>query len=487
MHNTNRKFRWAILLVVMTGVSAIADENTIARVDEVLAIPARQDLSALIQQPSTTANQQQHDSFALLTDALASASFSEAESAAKQMVEQVNVDTMDAASARARALHNLAIAQQFLGSHDSAIQNYTAALDIIAGEDGNLSSSLILPLRGLAIAHLDKGQPDIAFAKLDRAQHVSDVNFGPHSFEQLPILNSKMQAYLDNNDQGSALEMLDRMYMLYSRKFSRKSQELLPALYQKAEIYKKLEMDVQEFRAWRHILEIKRGQYAENDTALIEPNIRLAAIRTRELRKYGYRRVTTSSAEKYLKKALRIAESSPDNNWEVKRDCLLSIADFYTLFDLKARARRYYSAAWDLLSSNEMSLDARTEYFEAPVPLARPKFDPYANFEYNPNRQEIDPSEYLVGEITVGFTVDDRGRTRDLRIIAADPPNFSQMEKRVRNAVEEFVYRPRYVEGKAAAASDQRYRASYFYVPSEYQASIAKSANPDRRRRTRNP
>lgn len=142
-------------MAVMVSITAVADEDATAVALEASAIPARYELSTLIQAPPATSSQLQHVSFASLTNAMANESFSEAEVAAKHMVEQVNADSMDAASARARALHNLAVVQQFRGSHDSAIQNYSAALNIIAGEDGNVSPSLILPLRGLATAYLD--------------------------------------------------------------------------------------------------------------------------------------------------------------------------------------------------------------------------------------------------------------------------------------------------------------------------------------------
>ncbi|MDA0995153.1 MAG: energy transducer TonB [Proteobacteria bacterium] len=332
-----------------------------------------------------------------------------------------------------------------------------------------------------------KGRPDEAYAIFDRAQHVSDVNYGPHSFNQLPILNAKMQVYLDNNDQASALDVLDRIKMLYVRNYSPKSMELLPALYQQAELYGDLEMHADEYRAWRDILAINRSHYEEYDLELIEPNIRMAEIHIRDLRKIGYRAVTTSAAEKHLKTALRIAENSPDDNWEVRKDCLLSIADFYTLFDLKGRAHRYYSEAWDLLSSRDISLADRAEYFDAPISLARPKLDPYANFDYNSNSRNVGPGDYLEGEMTVEFTVNERGRTQDLRIVAADPPNFSHMEKRVRNAVEAFVYRPRFVDGKATRTRGQQYQARYFYVPSEYHTSVAKSGKPGRQSQTKNP
>lgn len=465
-------------MAVLVSVAAVADDLTAVDLSANPANPANPATyawSELIQAPPATADRQQRDRFASFTDALANESFSEAEIVGKQMVEEVDADAVDALSVRARALHNLAIAQQFQGRHDSAKQNFSAALDVIASKEGNLSPTLILPLRGLAIAHLDAGQTFEAFAAFDRALHVSNVNYGPHSFKQLPILNSKMQVYLEQNDQGSAVDMVDRIYMLYSRKYARKSEEMLPVMHQRAELYGTLKMYSAEYKAWRDILLIKRKHYAENDLALIEPNIRLARINIRDLRRNAYRSVTTSAAERHLKQALRIAQNSPEGNWEVKKECLLSLADFYTLFDMRGRARRYYAAAWDLMSSDEEYRLARAEDLENPVPLALPAPYPYANFEYKRNRDEIDPNDYVEGEIVMSFTVNERGRTEDHRLVEADPANFSPMEKRVRNSVEKFIYRPRHVDGRATATSDQQYRARYFYLPSEYRASIEKS------------
>jgi hypothetical protein len=54
------------------------------------------------------------------------------------------------------------------------------------------------------------------------------------------------------------------------------------------------------------------------------------------------------------------------------------------------------------------------------------------------------------------------------------------MEKRVRNSVSEFVYRPRFVDGVATDTENLQYRAKYFYLPLDYEAAVAKSANRGR-------
>jgi hypothetical protein len=203
--------------------------------------------------------------------------------------------------------------------------------------------------------------------------------------------------------------------------------------------------------------------------------MRIAEINMRNMRNSAFRNVTTSNAERHLKTALHIAEQSPDASWEVRKDCLLSLADFYTLFDMKGRARRYYAAAWELLSASEVTRVARAADLESPVALVRSEPYPYANFEYDRNRGDIDPNEYIQGEIVVAFTINEQGRTENLRLVEAEPADFSEMEMRVFNAVDQFVYRPRYADGQAVPTGDQQYQARYFYLPSEYQAALDKA------------
>lgn len=466
--------------MILTGVAAIAAADVTDEETKPPSIIASGDWSELIQ-PPTTADQQQTVNFQAFAEALANESFSEAEVAAKQMIELANANSGSGPSERARALHNLAVAQQLQGSYDSAVLNYSAALDSIASDYDNLSPSLIMPLRGLALARVDLDLPREAQETFDRALHVSNVNHGPHSLNQLPILNAKIDVYLDQQDAESALDILDRIQMLYTREYPKHSEELLPLYYQQAAIYDKLKMYGKSYDAWRHVLTIKQRHHAKNDVALIEPHMRIAEINIRGLRKDAFRAVTTSPAEKHLKKALWIAENSPEENWEAKKDCLLSLADFYTLFGMKGRANRYYSAAWNLMSSDKIYWPARAKEFETPVPLARVPPHPYARFEYSRNRDEIDTDDFLEGEMLVAFTINEHGRTTNQRIIEADPADFQLMERRVLKSVEEFVYRPRYMDGKAAPSVDQQYRASYFYLPADHEASIEKTSRRGRR------
>lgn len=481
IHSIARTSLWVIVPLLFNGQLANADAGVANDDNAALQSSVDFDWPVFILPPPAGADSRSTSDFDFLESALANESFSEAEILAKRMVEQAIAGGIDS-GARARALHNLAVTQQTLGKHDSAKQNFVAAVDVISVDQDNLSSDLILPLRGLASALLATEQAGEAFSVLDRALHISNVNYGPHNLEQLPMLDSKIDFHLEHGDSESALDVLEHVYVLYTRRYSRLSAELLPAHYQRANVFSQLKNYNEERRAWRHILAIKQAHHAADDVELIEPKIRLAANIVRSMRTNSFRSVSSSDAEKHLKSALRIARNSPEGDWKVRMDCLLSLADFYTLFDMKARARRYYSEAWDLLSADESLATTRRENLESPVVISQRPPDPYANFEYRSDRDNSRQEDYLEGEMTLKFTVDDRGRPRDVRIVAAEPPEFSHMERRVLNAAKQFVYRPRLVDGVPADTGDHQYRARYYYRPSDYRASVEKT---EARKRTR--
>ena len=126
---------------------------------------------------------------------------------------------------------------------------------------------------------------------------------------------------------------------------------------------------------------------------------------------------------------------------------------------------------------------ARADSFDVPLPLSRSRPDPYAHIEIRPDSEQLDDDDYLRGEVTVRFDVNDRGRTKDPLVIAAAPENFTRMEIRAVNAVENFVYRPRFVDGRPVDTSGLEYRFRYLYLQDVYESALEKSKKHNSYRR----
>jgi len=464
---------WLATLALVGTVSA--DD-----IDEVTVSPSLDWSSQLQQLPGKDTDLRRQ--YVALTDALQAGSLDEAEVTAKQMAEYAAADAGQDFVSRARTLHNLGVVQHLRADYAAAILNYQAAIDVINGAQDMLSIELVGPLHALGIAYANDMNPVAALGAFDTALHISNVNDGPHSLRQVPVLRSLQALHERQGDPGSASATLDRIHQLYVREYGAESESVLPVLKEQAEFYKRQGLPTREYMAWRESLLILRQHRGPDDLSLIEPQLNLARNLIRDMRRVKYRSGPTApSAEKYLKRALAIATHNPDADWKIKRRTTLALADYYMLIGMYAQGHRYYRDAWQLMT-DESLLSQRAEDLESVVPISRPHPDPYANFEYNPDVEKIDPDDYRQGLIVAEFTVNVRGRAEDVQIAEQSPPDFERMEWRVRTALKDFVYRPRFSDGEPQRTDKYRYSLEYFYLPAEYESSLAKSGKLNRPR-----
>ena len=475
MHKRVGRFFCKVFLLAPLCAGIAAEEGK----DLVVSI----EWEAIILPPTANDNEQQHRRFESFREAVAGESLQEAEITAKEMVEYTSSGLNIDLQARSRALHNLALIQHLRGDFDSAIVNFRTAIDAMTSDTDRLNEALVMPLRGLGAVYADAGQPVEALQSFDRALHISNVNEGPHSLVQLPILDAILQLHLEQDDVRVTLDVMNRIYLLHVRTYALDSMQLIPVLYNQAGVYRSFGMSAEERSELGRVAKIMRQHHGSSDAMLIDPYLQLGRNLVGELDKMTFRSGPTApTAERYLKNALRIAEKNPEVGWLVRKKCLLALADYYSLVEMYARANRYYQQTWVFLSSDDAYLSRRAEDLEVNVPLSRPRPHPYANFEYNPDRDDINPDDYLPGEMTMRFTLTRQGRIKDVELVAADPPDFARMERRMRNALKKFKYRPRYVDGVAIEARQQQYTLNYQYLPSEYAASQAKEGKLGRPR-----
>lgn len=433
-------------------------------------------------QPLDDATPEAMRHFNQMQESLLAGALDEAETTAKQIAEVAADESTRNTVLRARTLHNLALVQHLNADFGAAILNYQAAIDVINSARDMLSVELIQPLHAMGVAYTDNGNPVDALDAFDTALHVSNVNRGPHSLEQVALLQSLQALHEQQGDPETANSVLDRIYQLHVRQSGPDAEALLPVLQQQAEFYKRHEMYGPEYTAWYRTMVILRRHRGGDDLSLVEPQLNLGRNMIRSMNKVRYRSGPTApSAEKYLKRALSIASRHPDADWKIKRRAMLALADYYLLIGMPAQGHRYYRETWDLLSSDEL-LAQRAVDLESIVPISRPRPDPYANFEYNPDVEKIDPDDYESGLIVAEFTINKRGRVEDVEIVAQNPPEFERMEWRVKSALKNFVYRPRFVDAEVAPTPRFRYQLEYFYLPAEYEASLAKSGKLNRPR-----
>jgi tetratricopeptide (TPR) repeat protein len=147
-------------------------------------------------------------------EALDSGLYSEAEVAAKQLIEFAVRDGRHDDISTAQLLVDLARAQRFNGDLEPALQDYEQAVAAIESSSNMFDLALVEPLHGIGITHIENGRADLALPVLERALHVRHVNDGPHSLEQEATLDSLAAAYLQLGKMREAAGVGDTLVPL---------------------------------------------------------------------------------------------------------------------------------------------------------------------------------------------------------------------------------------------------------------------------------
>ena len=427
--------------------------------------------------PKDTDMDELRRNFELYKEALANASYDEADVLAKRMVElSIRLYGLDSHES-AKALTNLGLVQQKNQDFESAILNFVSAIEIIERIEDRLNSNLINPLRGLGSAQLGAGRPDLARQSFNRAVHVSHVNEGPHNLMQIDVLEDLAETYLAMGEQKDAIDVHERIYNVEARNTDLDSEEIIPALERQADFLHRMRMYDRERMTWRRVISILEDSRGKRDLSLIPPLTGLAKsyLYVSEMSIANYSDGAFSTGDAYLKRAVRIAEENPDTTWSIQKQTILGLADYYTLSARASKARRLYEDVWNLLSEDEDREAARRSALEQPHVLQRVYPPKYFN-SVRSDDGSGPPENFEVGTIVVGYRVTDRGATRDLTIIDASPAGLEDFEYAVSREVRRLIHRPRMEDGILVDTPDQTYVHEFYYRPSDLVREPAEDA-----------
>ena len=410
--------------------------------------------------------------FSLYMDAIADRQFDEADTLAKQIVEQaISTYGLDSTES-AKALTNLGIAQHGIGEYESAILNYEAAIGVFERVEDRLSYSLINPLRGLGAAQLANGRPDLARDSFNRAVHISHVNEGPHNMEQIEALEALAETYLSVGEMDEAVDVQKRIYYLQARNVDVRSLDILPALRTRAGWLHRLQLYDQERYAWRRMISIIEDHKGKDSLDLIDPLTQLGhSFMFVALAQTPYQPTASiSSGEVYLKRAVRVAEANPDADWAILPRAMLELGDYYMRSARPNRGQRVYEEAWELLSEGEDpdKLALRAQLLEKPVALQEflpPKM--YGGETAMPVRGA--PPGFETGIVELEYRVSMRGRPTNIKLVSANPEGLDTMYQAVARELRRVQYRPSLQDGQVVMSDTTTLRHEYYYRPADLQ------------------
>ena len=419
--------------------------------------------------------------FGLYIQLMQDSVFDEADTVAKRVVEISMQLKGPRSSESAKALTNLAIVQHQTGQYNAAAQNFESAIDIIEDVEDRLHAELVNPLKGLGASQLESGRADLAIGTYQRAVHVTHVNEGPHNLDQVELLESLAETNLRIGDFEKAKETQDVIYALNIRKYNLDTLELVPSLMRRAAWQHRAGFIYDERTTYRRIVRIIESEASKTDLRLVEPLIMLGKshffIDTSGSDSIGDSRL--ASGEIYFRRAVKIAAENPDQNWQVIAQATLALGDFYMYENNTQRARQVYGLAWKLLSEDVSRLDVRREQLESSVVVIEQRLPQYVSSEEGEEGEEdaINDSSLLQGKVAVTYSISARGRITNLKMIEADPPEFTNMQRYVQRELRRRVFRPMLVEGEPVESADQMLVHNFFYRQADLDALQAAASS----------
>jgi tetratricopeptide (TPR) repeat protein len=405
--------------------------------------------------------------FTRFRELLAEQNYDEADVSAKRIVEMAIKLYGPQSHETAKALNNLAIVQHNNRQYPAAIQNFTAAVEILEVVNDRLNEALVNPLRGLGAAQLGNGRPDLAMRTFTRATHITHVNEGPHNVQQVEILESIAEASVRLGDLESARSTLDRIHSLNVRHFKDDVLGLLPSLMRRADWQHRAGYYNDERVTYRRAIRIIETAAGKNDPRLVGPLIQLGDSFYYYDPLIDGGRSTFATGEVYFKRAARIAEGAEDYPWLDRAKARLALADYYITTETHNRARKIYLQVWNDLSLDEDRMEMRREMLELPVPIREEALPLYTNGSGKGNGEPA--SGFRTGSVQVDYTISTRGRVKDIRT-EVNPIEFDDMLRMVHREIRRRVFRPTLEEGVPIHSDNQVFRHEFYYTEGELEA-----------------
>jgi tetratricopeptide (TPR) repeat protein len=166
-------------------------------------------------------------------------------------------------------------------------------------------------------------------------------------------------------------------------------------------------------------------------------------------------RMLHQEGEDALKRALRILDSDPDSPPQTLIETLLQMGDLYQIKEAPREALPYYERAWQLIRTTPKLPDSAATALNVPVRVYYPTPQIVANVP-----KQVAVADTQSHYVKMEFTVAADGSVRDARIV--DQDTRDRYAREILKAVGESRFRPKFVDGKAVAASGITYREVFW-------------------------
>ena len=368
-------------------------------------------------------------------------------------------------------------------------EEYQVAIDtakeFIDDIENNLSfyeQSLVKPLLIVGDGLRKLGNYVEALDAYDRAKHITRLNNGLVSIEQIEVVQREAETYYELGQIGRANDSYEYIFTVYNQVYEAFTPEILPSLFELGDWYVKIynvfaarglfeyaknitdvhldPHDPQRIRALRGVAATYRLEKFRPPSSLTHVNSDVPNLFWGDGRPYVYYAELNDFAtgEKTLIELVKIELEREGSTRESQTRAKLALADWFVLFEKHDLARSVYSDIWEEYQE-EPDSDLFTEIFDEPAILYNPlPRDPEPQ-PLNLDAQAIDAS------VTYSLEIDKRGRVRSIEVEVLQPD--SKFIKTFNRQVSEAIFRPAFVNGKAVKRADVPFTHHYVFYQTE--------------------
>lgn len=380
---------------------------------------------------------------------------------------------------------------------ESAIQGFEVAVFRDAAE-------LAEPWMLLGDAHLQAGQIQAADNAYEQSIHITRVNQGLFTPEQLETVFRQADLLEFTGDLEGATGREEYALVLQRKKFGA-GLELVPGLYRMADWYLKMDEPVDARKVYDEAIKLLAGAKGGSTASLVDGYVGLAnSYRMERFPSDGFYQVEETDfmwqggpaqagrwdlsqgmffgpANRALLRAEELLRASGEESDDTKAQLSqvrISLGDLNMLFEKWGTAEDWYRSVyelWEALPTQEdppisQKVQERLRgWFGEPVPLHLPLPSEVGRTEDYP------PDRLGVGSITLAFSLSSHGKVGRIETLEMNPDRFRDL--RFRRVLRESRYRPQIENGEAVGSERVIHRHEFLYVVENEEQEPASEAD----------
>jgi hypothetical protein len=378
----------------------------------------------------------------------------------------------------------------------NSIREYINSMGQLEAAGGAWDPNLAEELTALGLLQQEQGQHLEAIEALIRAIHVSRVNAGLHTLDQIPAVESLIESYEAIGDWQQADLYHNYLFYVQSKAYGYEDPRIIPVLNSLAKwnvrafnvgygevLGVRLSSAQLLFNAAARMVDLHFGtqdrRFVENmegiasSAFLVSRNPELMA----ELNRPEYRNSQEMLRDKLNEitpilpwgyqsgaQALQMIIDHYAQQEEITPELVKAISnlgDWYLLFERRNAATELYTKAWHLLESVENGEELRQQMYGQAVPL--PQFDGDSNELDKVRDRDPQSSPVRAGFADLSFDVTTNGLVRNLSILTEETDANANQLNRLRRQVRTSIFRPQIVDGKPVRTDGNQFRYRYWY------------------------